>query len=89
MDFADLNLEATEERIAELRREADGYRLGNRIRRSRRARARRRWILRRDAATAKMRSVARVANEVLGAIISPTWPESPQPHRPIHPNPGR
>jgi hypothetical protein len=89
MDFPDLNVEATDERIAEMRREADEYRLGNRIRRSRRARARRRWTLRRDAATAKVRSVARVTNEVLGAIISPSWPESPHPHRPIHPNPGR
>jgi hypothetical protein len=89
MYFDDLNVEVTEERIAEMRREADEYRLGNGIRRLRRARARRRWTLRRDAATAKVRSVARIANEILGAIISPTWPESSHPHRPIHPNPGR
>jgi hypothetical protein len=89
MYFDDLNVEAAEERVAELRREAEEYRLARGSRRSRRARARHRWTLRREAATAKMESVARIANEILGAIISPTWPTNSEPHRYVRPSAGR
>jgi len=89
MYFDALIVEAAEERVAEMRREAEEYRLARGSRRSRRARARRRWTLRREAATAKMESVARIANEILGAIISPTWPTNSEPHRYVRPSAGR
>ena len=89
MSFDDLTVEVAEERIAELRREAENYRLARGSRRSRRTRARRRWSLRREAAAAKIASGARIANEILGAIISPTWPTEHEPHRYARPSAGR
>jgi hypothetical protein len=88
MSFDDLTVEVAEERIAELRREAEDYRLARESRRSRRTRARRGWSLRREAA-AKIASGARIANEILGAIISPTWPAEHEPHRYVWPSAGR
>jgi hypothetical protein len=92
MDFDDLTVSVAAERIAEMRREADAYRLAHqsrRSRRSRRSRAQRRWTLRRESVSAKMASGARIANEILGAIISPTWPTNSEPHRYVRPSAGR
>jgi hypothetical protein len=89
MDFDDLTVEVAEERVAEMRREAADFGLARESRRSDRAATRRRWSLRREAATAKLASVARIANEILGAIISPPWPQDSEPHRYVRPSAGR
>jgi hypothetical protein len=81
MSFHDLPYEVAEERVAGMRREADEYRRASEARQGRRQRARRRWILRRRAAATRLTAVARTVNEVVGAIISPSWPTEPQPRR--------
>ncbi len=89
MDFDDLTVEAAEERVAEMRREAEDFGLAREGRRSDRATARRRWPLGREAATAKLASVAQIANDILGAIISPPWPQDSEPDRYVRPSAGR
>jgi hypothetical protein len=85
MSFHDVPQEVVEERIERMRREADAYRRASQARRGRRARARRRWSLRRQAAAIRLSTLARTANELIGAIISPPWPtrdETPRYARP-------
>jgi hypothetical protein len=81
MSFHDLPQEVAEDRMNGMRREADEYRRGLPLRRRRRERARRRWALRRHAAEVRLSSIARSANQVIGAIISPSWPTGEDPHR--------
>jgi hypothetical protein len=88
MNVDDLTVEAARERAAEMRREAEDFGLARESRRSGRARARRRRSLRREA-TARLASVARIANDILGAIISPPWPRDPEPNRYVRPSAGR
>jgi hypothetical protein len=85
MSFHDVPQEVVEERIERMRREADAYRRASQARRGRRPRARRRWSLRRQAAAIRLSTLARTANELIGAIISPPWPtrdETPRYARP-------
>ncbi|HZD71755.1 MAG TPA: hypothetical protein VFA45_23440 [Actinomycetes bacterium] len=77
MSFHDMSQEVAEARIAELRHDADAYRRTLPVLRRRRSRTRRRWSLRRALAL-RLSIVARTANELLGAIISPSWPASEQ-----------
>jgi hypothetical protein len=79
MSFQDMSREVAEGRIAELRHDADAYRRAQPARRRRRSRARHRWSLHRRAVALRLSVVARTANELLGAIISPPWPTSDQP----------
>jgi len=80
MSFHDLSYEVAEERIDGMRRDAEEYRHASQARRDRRARTRRRWSLRRQVAALRLSSLARTANAVIGAIISPAWPTS-EPQR--------
>ena len=80
MSFHDLPYEVAEERIARMRREAEAYREASKVRRGRRLRARRRWSLRRQAIAIRLSDIARTANQLIGAIISPAWPASEE-HR--------
>ena len=88
MNVDDLTVEAARDRAAEMRREAEDFGLARESRRSGRALALHRWSLRHDA-TAKLASVARIANDILGAIISPPWPQDPEPNRYMRPSAGR
>lgn len=81
MSFHDMPREVAEERIEGMRREADAYRLASRVRRGRRQRVRRRWSLRRRAVAIRLSAVARSANQLVGAIISPAWPIADEPRR--------
>jgi hypothetical protein len=81
MSFQDLPAEVTDERIVQMRREAEVYRRALPARRESRTRARRRWSLRRHAASVSLSTIARAANKALGAIISPAWPASDAPRR--------
>ena len=81
MSFHDMPQEVAEERIAELRHDADAYRRSLPVRRARWSRARRRWSLRRRAVALRLSVVARSANESLGWIMSPSWPAGDQPRR--------
>ena len=74
MSFHDTPFEVAEDRIDDLRREADAYRLASEARRSRRLRTRLRRSLRRRAAAHRMATIARAANSAIGALISPSWP---------------
>jgi hypothetical protein len=85
MSFHDLSQEVAEDRMAGMRREADAYRRALPVRRRRRDRARRRWILRRQMAGIRLSAIARTANEVIGAIISPPWPTSDDPRHYVRP----
>ena len=89
MSFHDMPQEVAEERIAGMRREADEYRRASGARRGRRAPARRRWSLRRQTAAIRLAAIARTANELIGAIISPPWPTTDEPHRYARPDPTR
>jgi hypothetical protein len=86
MSFHDLPQEVAEDRMAGMRREADAYRLALPVRRRRRERARRRRSLRRQAAGIRLSAIARTANEVIGAIISPPWPANDDPRRYARPS---
>jgi hypothetical protein len=74
MSFHDTPFEVAEDRIDDLRREADVYRLASEARRGRRLRARLRRTLRRRAAAHRVAMIARAANSAIGALISPSWP---------------
>lgn len=80
VSFHDLSYEVAEERIDGMRRDAEEHRRASQARRDRRVRARRRWSLRRQAAALRLSTLARTANAVVGAIISPAWPSS-EPQR--------
>lgn len=81
MSFQDLLGEVADERIEQMRREAEAYRRAMLARRERGSRAGRRWSLRRHAASSRLSAIARVANQAVGAIISPAWPASDAPRR--------
>lgn len=74
MSFHDTPFELAEDRIDDLRREADVYRRASEARRGRRLRARLRRSLRRRAAAHHIATIARAANSAIGALISPSWP---------------
>jgi len=88
MSFHDLPQEVIDERIAQMRREAEVRRLVGRTRQGRRTRSRRRWILRRQAAATRLAGIAQIVNEVVGSIISPAWPTD-RPRRYAGPGAGR
>ena len=88
MSFHDMPHEVADERIAQMRREAEVRGLVSRTRQGRRTRARRRWILRRHAASTRLAGIAQIVNEVVGSIISPPWPTD-QPRRYVGPGAGR
>ncbi len=90
MSFHDLPFEVMEERVAGLRREAETYRIAHRALQARRARARRRWSLWRRATTTRLAATAKMANDIVGAIISPPWPTRDEPpHYRAWPSAGR
>jgi hypothetical protein len=89
MSFHDMPYEAAGDRIEDLRREADEYRLAAAARRGRRLRARLRRTLRRRAALRRMAAAARAANGAIGALISPTWPSTEEQHRALPLRPAR
>jgi hypothetical protein len=89
VSFHDMPYEAAEDRIEDLRREADGYRLAFEARRGRRLRARLRRTLRRRAALRRMTALARAANGAIGALVSPTWPSTEEQHHPLPLRPAR
>jgi hypothetical protein len=89
MSFHDIPYEVAEDRIDDLRREADVYRLASEARRGRRLRARLRRTLRRRAAASRVAAVARAANGAIGALISPPWPTAEESHRTLPVRPPR
>jgi hypothetical protein len=89
MSFHDMPYEVAEDRIDNLRREADVYRLASEARRGRRLRARLRRTLRRRATASRMAAIARAANGAIGALISPAWPSVQESHRTLPVRPTR
>jgi hypothetical protein len=83
MSFQDTPFEVAEDRIDDLRREAEMYRLASEARRGRRLRARLRRSLRRRAAAHRIAAIARAANSAIGALISPSWPTREESQRTV------
>ncbi len=81
MGFHDTSYEVAQERIEQMRREAEVYRRASEARHGRRSRARRRWNHRRRSVALRLAVVARTANQLIGAIISPAWPTGEEPRR--------
>jgi len=94
MSFHDLQFDLAEERIEGLHREAESYRTARQTIRARRLRARsrrslwRRSLWRRMVST-PLTAAARMANDVIGATISPPWPTDGEPPYRAWPSAGR
>jgi hypothetical protein len=89
MSFHDVPEEVAEDRTLGMGRDGDERRRVSTARPGQRARARRPWTLRRQGGQLRLGTVARTANELVGAIISPPWPTSDEPHRHARPGPTR